>query len=111
MGMAHSKTEYGIVKTSVLNAVAEGSVVDYASLMEQRLVSKSKFSLKKVVGGTEPLTVKGITVKAHAFTASARDAIEGNGGTCVLLSPTTNKPLGEEAAEEEAPAPVAEEAA
>jgi len=95
MGMAHQKTEYGIIKTSALNGVSEGSVVDYSTLMEQRLVSKSKYSLKKVVGGSEPLTVKGITVKAHAFTASAREAIEGNGGTCVLLSPTTNEPASE----------------
>ncbi|KAL1510845.1 hypothetical protein AB1Y20_007130 [Prymnesium parvum] len=95
MGMSHSKTEYGIVKLNVLNAVAEGSTVDYSALMDQRLVSKSKYSLKKVVGGTEPLTVKGLTVKAHAFTSAAREAIEANSGTCVLLSPTTNRPMDE----------------
>merc|ERR1719253_1710786 len=33
MGMSHSKTEYGIVKLSALNGVAEGSTVDYTSLM------------------------------------------------------------------------------
>merc|ERR1712066_273649 len=66
MGMSHSKTEYGLIKLSALNGVAEGSTVDYASLMDQRLVSKSKYSLKKVVGGADPLTVKGLTVKAHA---------------------------------------------
>ena len=42
MGPGHSKTEYGIIKLNVLNAIAEGSTVDYASLQEQRLVSKSK---------------------------------------------------------------------
>ena len=31
--------------------------------------------------------------QAHAFTESAKAAIEGNGGTCVLLSPTTQLPL------------------
>lgn len=106
MGMAHSKTEYGIIKTTALNGVAEGGVVDYSTLQEQRLVSKSKYSLKKVVGGPEALTVKGLTVKAHAFTSSAKATIEANGGTCVLLSPTTGKPLGEE---EEAAAAPAEE--
>jgi len=88
MGPGHSKTEYGIVKLNVLNACAEGSTVDYASLQEQRLVSKSKYTLKKVVGGPEDYTAKGLTVKAHAFTTSARAAIEGNGGTCVVLPKT-----------------------
>ena len=31
--------------------------------------------------------------QAHAFTASAKAAIEENGGTCVVLSPTTQQPL------------------
>merc|ERR1719267_70259 len=52
MGPGHSKTEYGIIKLNVLNSVAEGPEVDYASLQEQRLVSKSKYTLKKVVGTT-----------------------------------------------------------
>ncbi len=30
--------------------------------------------------------VKGLTVQAHAFSKSAKDAIEANGGTCQLLS-------------------------
>jgi len=108
MGMSHSKTEYGLIKLGALNGVAEGSTVDYASLMDQRLVSKSKYSLKKVVGGAEPLTVKGLTVKAHAFTEAARKAIEDNSGTCVVLSPTTNLPEGEEASATVEPAADAE---
>ena len=31
----------------MLNGVAEGSTVDYSALMDQSLVSKSKYSLKK----------------------------------------------------------------
>ena len=42
MGPGHSKTLYGIVKLNVLNGCAEGSTVDYASLQEQKFVSKSK---------------------------------------------------------------------
>ena len=38
----------------------------------------------KVMGGEE-LTVTGQTVKAHAFTDSARSAIEAAGGTSVIL--------------------------
>jgi len=88
MGPGHSKTEYGIVKLNVLNSCAEGSTVDYASLQESKLVSKSKYNLKKVVSGPEGFTAKGLTVKAHAFTASAKSAIESNGGTCVVLPKT-----------------------
>lgn len=88
MGPGHSKTEYGIIKLSALNACAEGSEVDYASLQEKRIVSKSKYQLKKVVGSDGDFTAKSLTVKAHAFTASAKAAIEGNGGTCVVLPKT-----------------------
>jgi len=48
--------------------------------------------IHKVVGGGD-LTAKGLTVKAHAFTASAKEAIEANGGNCVVLSKTTHTPL------------------
>lgn len=89
MGSGHSYTNYGIVSLSKLNSLPEGSVVDYESLQEQRIVSKSKFKLKKIVSGPEEFTAKGITVKAHAFTASAREAIEGGGGTCVVLPKTS----------------------
>jgi len=88
MGPGHSKTVYGIVPLNKLNSLPEGSVVDYASLQEQRLVSKSKYALKKVVGGSEAYTAKALTVKAHAFTSSAREAIEASGGTCVVLPKT-----------------------
>ena len=88
MGPGHTKTVYGVVKLNKLNSLPEGSVVDYASLMQQRLVSKSKFDLKKVVSGTEAFTAKKLTIKAHAFTQSAREAIEANGGTCVVLPKT-----------------------
>eukprot|EP00316_Scyphosphaera_apsteinii_P016754 CAMPEP_0119310292 /NCGR_PEP_ID=MMETSP1333-20130426/18624_1 /TAXON_ID=418940 /ORGANISM="Scyphosphaera apsteinii, Strain RCC1455" /LENGTH=195 /DNA_ID=CAMNT_0007314449 /DNA_START=144 /DNA_END=731 /DNA_ORIENTATION=+ len=102
-GPGHSKKLYEIVKISSLNKMTEGSEVDYAALLEARAVSKSKYSICKVVGGPEKLSVKGLTVKAHAFTASARDEIEQQGGNCVVLSRTTHKPLGvEEAPAEEA---------
>ena len=53
----------------------------------------------KVIGcndeNREPvkLTAKGLTVKAHAFTASAVEQIQANGGKCVLLNPVTNQPV------------------
>lgn len=39
------------------------------------------------------LTAKGLTVKAHAFTASAVEQIQANGGKCVLLNPVTGEDL------------------
>lgn len=98
MGPGHSKTIYEIIKISALNLVAEGSEVDYASLLQQRAVSKTNIKLNKVVGGADKLAVKGLKVKAHAFTAAARAEIEALGGSCVTLSPTTNLPMVEEMA-------------
>merc|ERR1719247_1402689 len=106
-GIGHTKTLYGIVKLNVLNSLPEGSVVDYDSLQEQKLVHKSKYTLKKVVSGPEEYTAKGLTIKAHAFTASARAAIEGSGGTCVVLPKTAPAAAPEDA---ESAAPEAEEA-
>jgi len=73
-----------------LNKAAEGSTVSPASLLEAGARTKDKLNIFKVIGGEE-LTVKGLTVEAHAFTKSAREAIENAGGKCVILSQTTNK--------------------
>jgi large subunit ribosomal protein L15 len=96
----HTKTEYELIKLEGLNEVKEGSTVDFAALVEQGVATKANKGRKiyKVVGNGE-LKVKGLTVKAHAFTESARAAIEGNGGTCVVLSPTRPIPLEQAEAE------------
>lgn len=52
----------------------------------------TRYTLKKVVSGPSEYTAKGQTVKAHAFTSSARAAIEANGGTCVILPKTAPDP-------------------
>ena len=119
MGPGHSKTEYGLIKLEQLNKMPDNSEIDYAALMEAKVriarapflrhppprrppltrgraiqaATKSKYHLKKVVVSEEALTAKGITVKAHAFTDSARQAIEGAGGKCITLSPTTDQPV------------------
>lgn len=97
MGMSHTKTEYSIIKLSALNVMPAGSVVDYPALQAAKAVSKSKFKVHKVVGSPEGLTAKDLTVRAHAFTATAREAIEANGGKCVEISPTTGLAEGESA--------------
>jgi large subunit ribosomal protein L15 len=88
MGPGYTKTIYNPVKVDALNGAAEGATVNFDSLLESKAVTKSKYKLTKIVGGGE-LTTKGLTVQAHAFTGSAREAIEGAGGSCVVLSPTT----------------------
>jgi large subunit ribosomal protein L15 len=89
-GPGHTKTEYSLMKIEFLNGCEENSIVTFESLKEAGLMTKQKRKLTKVTGGAE-LKVKGLTVKAHAFTSSAVEAIEGAGGKCVLVSPTTGK--------------------
>lgn len=88
----HKKTKYSLIKLHMLNEVEDNSEVDYHSLQEMGVVTKPKRTRRifKVVGG-DALERKGLVVKAHAFTASARAAIEENGGRCVLMS--TTKPI------------------
>ena len=96
----HTKTQYSLIKFEMLNACAEGSTVDFAALVGQGVATKvnKQRDISKVVG-TGELTVKKLTVKAHAFTESARAAIEANGGTCIVMSPTRPIPLEQAQAE------------
>ena len=63
------------------------SAVD--SLLESKATTKSKYDVHKIVVGREEFTAKDITVQAHAFTKSARAAIEAAGGKCEVLKPST----------------------
>ncbi|CAM9153438.1 unnamed protein product [Chrysoparadoxa australica] len=92
MGPGHTKKQFNLLHVGDLNAAEEGSTVNFDSLFGAKAVTKSKHRWHKVVGGGE-LTTKGLTVQAHAFTQSAVEAIEGAGGSCQLLSPTTNEVL------------------
>jgi large subunit ribosomal protein L15 len=92
----HTKLEYELIKLEYLNECAAGSTVDIASLVEKGVATKAnkQRNQAKVIGNGE-LTVKNLTVKAHAFTESAKAAIEANGGTCILMSPTRPIPLAQ----------------
>mmetsp|Transcript_2465 Transcript_2465/g.3608 ORF Transcript_2465/g.3608 Transcript_2465/m.3608 type:complete len:240 (+) Transcript_2465:45-764(+) len=92
MGPGHTKKEFNLISLNALNSVSEGSTVSFDSLFEQGAVTKTKHRWHKVIGNGE-LGVKSLTVQAHAFTNTAKEAIEKNGGKCQLLSPTTNKVL------------------
>lgn len=91
MGPGHKRTIYNIIKTDQLNSVAAGETCNFETLLANRFITKGKYGIHKVVLGREDFTAKDLTVQAHAFTQSARDAIEKNGGKCELLKRTTGE--------------------
>jgi large subunit ribosomal protein L15 len=91
-GPGHRRIEYLAVNVEVLNKCADGSVVTPQSLVEVGAIHRSKLKLFKILGDGE-LTVRNLTVKAHAFSSSAVEKIEAAGGKCVLISPTTGKDI------------------
>ena len=79
-----NRKEYKAVNISSLQIIAESKKLDkieIATLMENGLVSKN--GLVKILGNGN-LTVK-IEVHAHAFSKTAKEAIEAQGGTVVTL--------------------------
>lgn len=90
-GPGHTKTVYNIIKLDQLNTAAAGTTANFDSLLEAGAATKSRFPIHKVVVGKEDFTAKDLTVQAHAFTAAAREAIEGAGGKCELLKRTTGE--------------------
>ena len=91
MGPGHTKTEYNILKLDEMNGCEGGSTVTFDTLQASGATTKSKRGIHKVVVGREEFTAKDLTVQAHAFTKSAREAIEKNGGKCEILKPTTGE--------------------
>ena len=96
-GPGHTKTVYNTISTDVLQKVDAGSTVNFEGLLENGLITKSKYSIHKIVGGknTDGAISSNLTVQAHGFTSAARAAIEGAGGKCEILSPTTGQVLVE----------------
>lgn len=72
-----TKKQYAIVSLEKLNRFDEGTEVTPALLLETRVVKKQKDGIK-ILGDGE-LSVP-LTVKAHQFSASAKEAIETAGG-------------------------------
>lgn len=98
VGPGHKRTIYSVVKLDQLATAQANSEVDYQSLLELGAITKHKHDVYKVVGAktNDVQLPNGLTVKAHAFTASAKAAIEGAGGSCVYLNRNTNDPLVEQ---------------
>lgn len=74
------KKSYSIVNLSVLDTFEAGSIIDIAVLVEKGLIKLVKDGVGLKVLGNGELT-KAVTVKANAFSASAKEAIEKAGGT------------------------------
>ena len=70
------------VNVTVLNRFEDGAVVDAAALIEKGIISSCPYGLKILSNGT--LTKK-ITVKAAAFSESAKEKIEQAGGKAEVV--------------------------
>jgi large subunit ribosomal protein L15 len=75
------RVEYHVVNLELLESFEAGDEVSPDTLRERGLVAKQ--GLVKVLGRGE--LTKGLTVKAHAFSASATQAIEAAGGSVSVI--------------------------
>lgn len=84
-----NRVSYAVVNLAEIERFAAGSSVDEAALRAMGLV-KGRFDGVKVLGNGK-LTKK-LTVRAHKFSASAREGIQGAGGTVEELPLVDHKP-------------------
>ncbi|HBK01945.1 MAG TPA: 50S ribosomal protein L15 [Clostridiales bacterium] len=75
---------YATVNVGMLNGFEANSVVDYDVLYGEGLIKETKNAIGLKVLGDGELKVA-LTVKAKAFSASAKEAIEKAGGTVEIL--------------------------
>lgn len=76
------KVQYTLVNVASLENFEEGSVVDLDAVLERGLTQRTG-DLLKVLGMGE--LGRKLTVKAHKFSASAKQKIEAAGGTAEVL--------------------------
>lgn len=79
------KKIYTIVNLSSLNGFENGAEINYDVLFAAGLIKDVKNSIGLKVLGNGDLNVK-LTVKAVAFSKSAKDSIEKAGGTCEIIN-------------------------
>jgi large subunit ribosomal protein L15 len=77
------RVEYHVVNLDTLEGFDAGTTVDPDALREHGLVAKR--GLVKVLGRGE--VTKAVTVRAHAFSKTARQAIEAAGGSVEIVPP------------------------
>jgi large subunit ribosomal protein L15 len=77
-----NRKEYAIVNLEKLNRFEDGTEVTPELLLETGVVSKLKAGIKVLGNGT---IEKKLTVKAHKFSSSAKEAIEAAGGKTEVI--------------------------
>ena len=70
------------VNVAVFNAFEEGAVVDAEALIEKGIIDSCKYGLKVIANGK---LTKAVTVKAAAFSESAKAKIEEAGGKAEVI--------------------------
>ena len=70
------------INVAVLNRFEDGAVVDAAALIEKGIIAECPYGLKVIANGN--LTKK-LTVKAAAFSESAKEKIEQAGGKAEVI--------------------------
>jgi large subunit ribosomal protein L15 len=77
-----NRKDYAIVNLDVLNRFDEGTEITPALLIESGVVSNERSGIKILGNGS---LEKKLTVKAHKFSGSAKEAIEAVGGQTEVL--------------------------
>lgn len=77
-----NRKEYAIVNLDTLNRFEDGTEVTPELLLETGVVSKLNAGIKVLGKGQ---LEKKLTVKAHKFSASAKEAIEAAGGQSEVI--------------------------
>ena len=77
-----NRVEYVGINVSVLERLEDGATVDVQTLLDQKIIKDTKGGVK-ILGNGE--LKKKLTVKANAFTETAKSKIEAAGGTCEVI--------------------------
>jgi large subunit ribosomal protein L15 len=95
------KKIYAVVNVSKLSRFGDGAKVDASALLEAGLIHGGEQI--KILGAGR--LKRKLTVEAHAFSNSAREAIEKAGGTVTVIGGEDAKPAAKAEKTEEAPQP------
>lgn len=77
-----NRKEYALVNIDTLNRFEEGTEVTPELLIESGIVKNQKAGIKILANGN---VEKKLTVKAHKFSAAAKEAIEAAGGKTEVI--------------------------
>ena len=77
------------VNLADLNRFEDGAEVTPETLRARGLATRKRVAVK--ILGRGELERKNLVVSAHGFSAAAREAIEGGGGTCTVVEPDERK--------------------